>query len=126
MSEKSDEQEKITVYYDGACPTCVKDRAYYEEISGKQGDDVCWFDITGRDEELKTLGIDPRKALTELHVKDQNGQILSEIDAYVLLMKKVPRLKPAAWLLGLPFIRPIASRLYHKMVTRRLRREGRL
>jgi predicted DCC family thiol-disulfide oxidoreductase YuxK len=117
---------KIIVYYDAACPKCVKDRQNYEQMAGDSAGDVCWMDITGRENELRRLGINPQKALTELHVKDQNGQILSEIDAYILLMHRVPRLRPIAWLIGLPIIRPIAAFLYHHMVNRRLDREGRL
>jgi predicted DCC family thiol-disulfide oxidoreductase YuxK len=118
-------ENRIIVYYDAACPKCVKDRQSYEQMAGESGNDVCWMDITGRDDELRELGIDPYKALTELHVQDQHGRILSEIDAYILLMQRVPRLRPVAWLIGLPFIRPIAAFLYHRMVNRRLRREGR-
>jgi len=114
------------VYYDASCPKCVKDRENYETMAGETGRDVCWMDITGRDDELYELGIDPRKALTELHVKDQHGHILSEIDAYILLMQRVPRLRILAWLISLPVIRPVIAFLYHRMVMRRLRREGRL
>ena len=58
------EQGKITVYYDGACPSCIKDRQNYERLAGKNGDDVVWIDITGKDDELRECGIDPYKALT--------------------------------------------------------------
>ncbi len=116
----------ITVYYDGACPKCVKDRYHYEKLSGSAGRKVCWFDITGQDERLREIGIDPQKALMELHVKNENQQILSEIDAYILLMSKVPLLRPLAWLIGLPLIRPIFSKVYHLQVNRRLWRSGRL
>ena len=115
-----------TVYYDGACPSCVRDRSYYEKLSGSAGESILWFDITGEEKHLRELGIDPVKALMELHVKDENQQILSEIDAYVLLMKKVPLLKPLAWFIGLPFVRPVISRVYHRQVNQRLRRSGRL
>lgn len=123
MSKK---QNKITVYYDGACPICVKDRQNYEKLAGNRGNDVDWYDITGKDAELCEIGIDPKKALTELHIKDENRKILSELDAYIVLMKKVPVLKPLAWFIGLPLIRPALSRIYHRQVIRRLRREGRL
>lgn len=122
----SETQGKITVYYDGACPVCVRDRRHFEKLAGKRGEQVRWFDITGRDDELRALGIDPRKALTELHVRDETGRILSELDAYILLMGKVPLLKPLAWLIGLPVIRPLLARLYHRSVLRRLRESGRL
>ncbi len=117
---------KICIYYDGACPKCVKDRQTYEKLAGKVGDDVCWIDITGQEQRLCELGIDPVKALTELHVKDENERILSEMDAYILLMSKVPVLKPMAWLIGLPLIRPLLASIYHRLVNRRLYQSGRL
>ena len=116
---------KIRVFYDGACPQCVQDRRDYERLEA--GDDVVeWCDITGRDEELQALGIDPQKALRELHIQDQAGAVRSELDAYIVLMARIPRLKLLGWLIGLPVVRPFASRFYHWLVVRRLRREGRL
>ncbi|MGX2032961.1 thiol-disulfide oxidoreductase DCC family protein [Methylocaldum gracile] len=122
----NEDQGKITVYYDGACPRCVRERRRYERLAGKSGERVCWFDITGREDRLREIGIDPRKALTELHVRDENGRIASELDAYILLLERVAFLRPLAWLIGLPVIRPLLARLYHKMVIRRLKKSGRL
>lgn len=115
----------MTVYYDGACPRCVKDRRNYQKMAGDKSEQVLWFDITDRDDELRRLGINPQKALTELHLKTGDGQILSGLDAYIALMAPVPRLKPLAWLIGLPVIRPLLARLYHWMVLRRLKQSGR-
>jgi predicted DCC family thiol-disulfide oxidoreductase YuxK len=123
---QSQSKQKITVYYDGACPSCIEDRQNYEELAGKDGQDVCWFDITGQDNHLRDIGIDPHKAMTELHVSDEHQQIFSELDAYILLMTRVPQLKPLAWLIGLPVIRPLLSSLYRWMVNRRLKKSGRL
>lgn len=120
------DEKKITVFYDGACPSCVKDRQNYEKLAGKSGEDVCWYDITGQENHLREIGIDPRKALSELHVRDEHQRIVSELDAYIALMSRVPLLKPLAWLISLPVIRPILSSLYHRMVNRRLQRTGRL
>ncbi|MEQ1528751.1 MAG: DUF393 domain-containing protein [Methylococcales bacterium] len=118
------EKDKITVYYDGACPACIRDRHNYEKLSGKDAEQVCWFDITGQDKQLRNLGIDPQKALTELHVKDENGKVVSELDAYILLMGKVPLLKPIAWFIGLPLIRTVLAKIYHWQVNRRLKARG--
>ena len=118
--------KKIVVYYDGACPKCVKDRRWYEKLANHAAADVEWIDITGREAQLRSMGIDPQKALTELHVRDENQRILSELDAYILLMSKVPKLKPLAWLISLPLIRPGLAKLYHWQVIRRLQRSGRL
>ena len=122
----SQSEEKITVYYDGACPSCIKDRQTYEKMAGEAGNNVCWFDITDQDDQLRAIGIDPYKAMTELHVRNEHQQIISELDAYILLMKQVPRLKPLTWLISLPVIRPILSSLYRRMVKQRLKETGRL
>ncbi|KIO48829.1 thiol-disulfide oxidoreductase [Nitrosospira sp. NpAV] len=122
----STERGRITVYYDGACPSCIKDRRNYEHLAGGDGEDVVWVDITGRDDELRACGIDPHKALTELHVRDESLKVFSELDAYIVLMNKVPVLKPLAWIIGLPVIRPLLSHFYHWQVNRRLRRDKRL
>lgn len=122
----AEDKPKLTVFYDGACPRCVRDRRNYEKLAGGGAEEVCWFDITGQDERLRGMGIDPRKALTELHVQDENQRIHSELDAYILLMGRVPLLKPLAWLVGLPLLRPLLSRIYRRGVVERLRRSGRL
>ena len=113
------------MFYDGACPRCVRDRERYEQWAGQTGAQVCWFDITGQDERLRALGIDPRRALTERHVLDEHRQIRSELDAYIRLLERVPWLKPLAWRIGRPAIRPWLARLYPRTVERRLRRSGR-
>jgi predicted DCC family thiol-disulfide oxidoreductase YuxK len=122
-----DEHEtRITVYYDGACPRCVRDRARYERLAGEAAAEACWVDITGRDAELAARGIDPQAALRELHVADAEGRIHRELDAYIVLMARVPLLRPLAWLLGLPGLRTLLSQLYRVSVLRRLRASGRL
>jgi hypothetical protein len=47
----------ITVYYDGACPKCVKDRYHYERLSGSAGKNVYWFDITVQEKRLSEIGL---------------------------------------------------------------------
>ena len=53
----NEQKGKITVYYDGACPSCVKDRSHYEKLSGGAGNEVGWFDITGQEKRLREIGI---------------------------------------------------------------------
>ena len=116
---------QLLVYYDGACPKCVRDRRRYEKLAGEGASSVEWLDITDREDLLRRKGIDPERALRELHVEDEQGDIYRELDAYILLMAQSPWLKPLAVLVGLPIVRPWLSRLYRHSVDRRLRREGR-
>ncbi|WP_448547879.1 thiol-disulfide oxidoreductase DCC family protein [Thalassotalea fusca] len=122
----SRENENVTVFYDGACPRCVKDRRFYEKLAGQGGKNVNWLDITNQDEYLKSLGIDPYQALTELHIKLPDGRILSELDAYIVLMERVWQLKWLAWIISLPIIRPYLARKYHQKVNKRLKDAGRI
>ena len=114
----------LSVYYDGSCPSCVKDRQWYEKLAGRGGEQVQWVDITGRDEMLRERGIQPEDALMELHVEDGQGDVHRELDAYILLMSRVLVLKPLAWLIGLPGVRGLLARLYRRWVRQRLAREG--
>jgi hypothetical protein len=61
-----------------------------------------------------------------LHVEDAQGEIHEGMTAYIILMRRVPRLKPLAWLIGLPGINQGLRYLYDYWVSRRLKREGRL
>nr|WP_232230349.1 DUF393 domain-containing protein [Halomonas sp. 1513] len=116
----------LKVYYDGVCPGCRCDRARYERCAGEAGERVAWCDVTTYQQTLRDKGIDPQAALLSLHVEDDTGRIVDGIDAYVLLMQRVPRLKPLAWLIGLPGVKALLTRWYDRWVRRRLAREGRL
>ncbi len=118
--------EKITVYYDQSCPGCVKDRALFERLAGKRAALFSWFDITGQDQALRQRGIDPFKALRELHIEDAHGAIHSEMDAYSIMMKKIPLLMPLGVLICLPVIKPVLSYFYRRSVNKRLACESRL
>ena len=124
--DNKEAHHKLVVFYDGSCEGCIKDRANYERWAGVGGRDIYWFDITGQDQVLLDLGLDPGLVMRELHVQTADGTVLWEIDAYILLMQRVPRLKLLAWFIGLPVIRPCLSWAYRTWVARRLKRQGRI
>ncbi len=116
----------LKVYYHGLCPSCRKDRARYERWAGEVGRQVAWCDVTGHQEMLREKGVDPQAALLSLHIEEEGGRIMEGIEAYILLMRRVQRLKPVAWLIGLPGLKPLLRWLYDDWVRRCLAREGRL
>ena len=59
------------------------------------------------------LGVDPEAALQELQVEDGQGNIHRELAAYILLMSRIWLLKPLAWRIGLPVIRPALTKVHH-------------
>ncbi|MCH4564899.1 MULTISPECIES: thiol-disulfide oxidoreductase DCC family protein [Halomonas] len=116
----------LKVYYDAVCPGCRRDRARYERWAGGAAEAVEWIDVTDNAARLRERGVEPREALLSLHVEDHRGRIVEGIDAYILLMRRVPRLRPLAWLLDLPGVKALLERAYRRWVRRRLAREGRL
>lgn len=116
----------LKVYYDGACPVCRRDRTRYERWAAEAGRQVSWCDVTEHQATLREKGVDPQAALLSLHVEEEGGRIMEGIDAYVLLMRRVPRLKPLGWMIGLPGLKPVLRWLYDRWVRRRLAQEGRL
>lgn len=98
-------QPPIKVYYDAACPRCVRDRARYRHLAGRRADSVVWLDANEQQEALRARDIEPEAALRSLHVEDREGHIHHGLDAYILLMEPVPLLRPLARFLGLPNLR---------------------
>lgn len=118
-------KRKLTIFYDGACPSCVNDRNWFERRLS-QPENVDWYDITGRDADLKAIGVDPELAIRELHVMNAEGEILKELDAYILLFNQVWYLRPIAMMVALPFVKRRLSRWYRRTVDRRLASQGRI
>ena len=120
------EQAKLKVYYDGACPRCIRDRDRYLRLAGRAAGSVEWIDVTGNEQTLLARGVRPGDALQALHVEDPQGRIHVGLDAYILLMRRVPGLKPLAWTLALPGLKGVLERVYRRSVRRRLARQDRL
>ena len=87
QSSSAEKTRRVTVYYDGACPSCIDDRCWYEKHAGKEA--VQWCDISGQDKMLKQKGIDPYEAMTILHIETANGKIINDIDAYRRLFQNI-------------------------------------
>lgn len=117
-------QGGYTVYYDGGCPRCVREMNWYRRFD--PGGQVRWVDIVGREPQLEAEGIDPRRALLELHLRYPDGRLVIGVAAFIVLWRQVPWMRPAAWLVGLPVVRPAVEAWYRWVTERRLRRTGRL
>ncbi|MGR9107899.1 MAG: thiol-disulfide oxidoreductase DCC family protein [Gammaproteobacteria bacterium] len=115
---------KITVYYDGACPRCLKELAFYEFFDRNRG--VEWFDIVGNEPVLREHGIDPDEALQRLHLRMPDGTVVKDMDAFIVLWRQVLIFRPLAWLLAVPPLKAFAEKNYARLTLKRLRRQGRL
>ena len=110
--------KKILVLYDASCPSCVKDRQFYEKIIGLKSRHILWCDFNCHQSLLEKFSISEFAAMTELHLIVDDQQVIKLIAAYVLLLNQIIYLKPIAWLMKIPFIYRILEHYYHKRVQR--------
>lgn len=115
----------INVFYDAVCPRCRRDRRRFEHWAGERANDIAWCDVTEHQQLLQEKGIVPEAALRSLHIEQSDGAIIEGIDAYRLLMKRIPLMRPASWLIGLPGIKGALRWYYDRWVERRLKHQGR-
>lgn len=118
-------KRSINVFYDAQCPLCRHERRRYERWSGQHDAHIGWLDVSEHEQSLREKGVEPGTALRSLHIETAQGQMVEGIDAYRLLMKRIPLLLPVAWLIGLPGIKSALRALYDAWVKRRLKKQGR-
>jgi predicted DCC family thiol-disulfide oxidoreductase YuxK len=93
---------RLQVFYDGGCPLCRKEIAYYRRID--RGGCIDWIDITTADAVLTAAGLDRVTAMRRLHVREPHGAVVSGAAAFLAIWRRLPgwrRLAHAAELLRL-------------------------
>ncbi len=104
-----DETKDLTVFYDGACPLCRREIAFYQDKTG--ADAIAWIDVSGQvgnDEVAPGLSRD--RALSRFHIVDGNGTVVSGGRAFAAIWTSLPGFRPLGWLFRL---RPFAWGLDH-------------
>ncbi len=114
---------KITVFYDGSCPLCTREIARWRHAPFAC--DIEWLDITDNDRELLRRGIDPGKAMLELHTQTDSGEIYTSVESYALLLSQLPRWYLLGRFMSLPIIKPLLTHSYNGLTRLRLKLEGR-
>jgi predicted DCC family thiol-disulfide oxidoreductase YuxK len=102
--------DNLVVYFDGACPVCAREIAFYKARPGADGFD--WVDVTAADP--ATLGPDlPRAAaLARMHVRLPNGTLLNGAAAFGEMWRRMPGFKGLGWLLAMPPMETVAEAAY--------------
>ena len=98
--------DKPTVYYDGACPLCRREIAFYRRRRGADG--ICWIDVSRCPEDGVAPDLTKTKAMARFHVRGEDGTLMSGGAAFASLWAALPgfralgrvfRLPPFAWTL---------------------------
>lgn len=82
---------KLTVFFDGACPLCSREIAYYCQRRG--ADTIAWVDVNSPTFDARSNGLSRNAALAQLYVQHDNGSLLSGVAAFRAIWAHLPGLR---------------------------------
>ena len=80
-----------TVFFDGACPICRREIAFYQKRDGAEAID--WIDIAHETTDPVAPGLSRAEALGRFHVRTRAGEIISGAAAFAAVWRAFPALK---------------------------------
>lgn len=100
---------KLTVYFDGACPLCSIEIAHYKRQTGAEA--LRFVDVS---DPTSDPGPDlPREAaMKRFHVRKPDGELTSGARGFTLIWRALPRWRWAARLAALPGVTPSLELAY--------------
>lgn len=102
MVETHSKPPALTVYFDGACPVCSREIAYYRR---QPGADACaWVDAAACTEPALGPGLTRSAALGRFHVRRADGKLVDGMRGFAALWQVLPR---TAWLGRLASFGPV-------------------
>ncbi|MFN3820486.1 thiol-disulfide oxidoreductase DCC family protein [Blastomonas sp.] len=81
----------VTVWYDGACPLCLREIALMRRLDRRGA--IAFVDVSTPD---SVCPIDRRDLLARFHARE-NGVMLSGAAAFAAMWRAIPALKPLGW-----------------------------
>jgi predicted DCC family thiol-disulfide oxidoreductase YuxK len=97
---------KVTIYYDGGCPLCMREIALMRRLDWRQAID--FRDVSPPE---VACPIDRQELLAQFHA-NEDGVMLSGAAAFAAMWRAIPLLKPLGWAARNPFILALLERLY--------------
>ncbi|AJI53288.1 hypothetical protein LA55_378 [Francisella philomiragia] len=98
----------IKVFYDGKCGLCSKEINHYKNIAPENIFE--WIDITEISEEsLNKENLDTLSCLKLFHVKDNEGNFHTGVDAFIIIWSQLNKWKKLATIIKLLLIYSFAK-----------------
>ena len=110
MKRDRDHAEALTVFYDGGCPLCSREIAWYQRLQPAAV--INWTDVSGDGETHLPLGVSGSQALARFHVMTPDGAVQSGAAGFLALWAQLRPLRPLARLAALPPIPWLLERAY--------------
>ena len=104
------EQQRLTVYFDGACPLCRREITFYQRLNG--ANKIQWCDVSDQHDESIEPGLTREAALKRFHVRRADGKLASGATAFAELWMALPAFAWSGRILALPGVRHAAELVY--------------
>ena len=101
---------QLQVYYDGGCPVCAREIAFYKVRPGTNG--FVWVDVNASNPADLGSDLTRERALARMHVRRPDGQLLSGAAAFAEMWRAMPGLKWLGRLLAFPPLGAMAELAY--------------
>jgi predicted DCC family thiol-disulfide oxidoreductase YuxK len=107
----ADPVTRLTVWYDGACPLCIREIALMRRLDWRRA--IEFVDLAPYD---APCPIDRQLMLDRFHAQAAGGPILSGAAAFAAMWRVVPLLKPLGWVAWVPLVLKLLEILYLKFL----------
>ncbi len=98
---------KLIVYYDGACPLCLREIGLMRRLDRRGAID--FVDVSQA--EAATCPIRPADLLARFHASE-DGRLLSGAAAFAAMWRAIPLLRPLGLVARVPFVLALLERAY--------------
>ncbi|MDX1581751.1 MAG: DUF393 domain-containing protein [Alphaproteobacteria bacterium] len=90
----------LTVFYDGNCPLCAREIAFYQRRRG--ADKIAWQDVSSTPGEDVAPGLSRQQAMARFHVQEGDGDVISGGAAFARLWQALPAFRPFGLVFSVP------------------------
>jgi uncharacterized protein (TIGR01777 family) len=101
-----------TVYLNDECPVCNAEMQLYRREATSTCRPVIFKPVSAVPNGIATCGLGNADLRRRLFVADRRGELLSGVDAFIVLWRELPRYRWAARLVALPGVYQLCSLLY--------------
>lgn len=88
----------LTIYFDGSCPLCRREIAFYRRLPGAEQLD--WLDVSAG--VPLGQGLSCEQAMRRFHVRDARGRLFSGGAAFARLWRALPGWRWLGWAMAVP------------------------
>lgn len=94
---------KPAVFFDGSCPMCSQEIAFYQRQRGAEA--IEWVDVSACPSSEVPSGLSREEVMARFHVVGADGRIVSGAYAFAKLWQILPRFAVAGRIMAMPGIR---------------------